>query len=362
MKLLDRYIARHVLGGFLIVLLVIAGLDTLFALIEEVKQVQGDYTFRAAVEYVLLTLPRRLYEFVPLSSLIGCLLGLGILASSSELTVMRAAGISTLGIILSVMKPVVLIIACAVSLGEFVVPETEQRAQSYRQVLLSGDKAINTSSQVWHRDEMTFLHINAVLPDGSVKGVTRYEFNPDLTLARSSFAEAGTYDSGQWTLTNLHETRFPERNESLPPEQMRISKGVIENEIWRSGLTPDLLKVVMVKPDNLSISGLSAYSAYLDEQGLASSQYKVAFWGKVLLPLAVFGLVLIAVSFIFGPLRSVTLGQRLITGIIIGLVFKLIQDVIGPTSAVFGLSPLIAVLIPILLCFGLGFWLLNRAK
>lgn len=362
MSLIDRYIARHVLGGFFVVLLVVAGLDMLFALVEELKDVQGDYSFAAAVEYVLLTLPRRLYEFIPLSSLIGCLLGLGILASSSELTVMRAAGISTLGIIVSVMKPVLLIIALALGLGEFVVPHTEQQAQSHRQVMLTGGGAIHDASRVWHRDDMTFLHINAVIPDGSVRGVTRYEFNEDLTLKRSSFAEVGRYEDGKWLLTDIQESRFPDAKGREQVATSNIITTDIEQEIWESGLTPDLLKVVMVQPTNLSISGLAQYSNYLTDQGLASEQYRIAFWNKLLLPLAIFALVLVAVSFIFGPLRSVTLGQRLITGIIVGLVFKLSQDILGPTSAVFGFYPFVAVMIPILICIGVGFWLLNRAK
>ena len=362
MKILDLYVARHVLGGFLIVLLVVAGLDMLFALVEEMKDIGGDYTLSAVVKYVMLTAPRRFYEFIPLSSLIGCLLGLGILASSSELTVMRAAGISTFGIIVSVMKPVFLIVVMALSLGEFVVPQSEQSAQSHRQVMLTGNSAISDASHVWHRDEMTFLHINAVIPDGSVRGLTRYEFNDDLTLARASFAKTARYNGQDWELSRIKETRFPDKRDSDDPAAAQLMTSELESEVWTSGLTPELLKVVMIKPTNLSMSGLLSYGDYLDEQGLASSQYRVAFWSKLLLPVAIFALVIVAVSFIFGPLRSVTLGQRLITGIIVGLAFKLSQDVLGPTSAVFGFSPLIAVAAPIVICIGLGFWLLNRAK
>lgn len=362
MKILDLYVARHVLGGFFIVLLVVAGLDMLFALVEEMKDIEGAYTFSEALKYVALTGPRRLYEFIPLSSLIGCLLGLGILASSSELTVMRAAGISTFGIIVAVMKPVLVIIVLALSLGEFVVPHSEQSAQSHRQVMQTGNSIISDASRVWHRDEMTFLQINAVIPDGTVRGVTRYEFNDDMTLARASYAKTGHYDGQTWQLKNIRETRFPKSSDVSSPELAGLSTDVLKKENWSSGLTPELLKVVMVKPANLSMSGLASYSSYLEEQGLASSQYRVAFWTKLLLPAAVFALVLVAVSFIFGPLRSVTLGQRLITGIIVGLTFKLTQDILGPTSAVFGFSPFIAVMTPIVICIALGFWLLNRAK
>lgn len=361
MRLLDRYVARHVMGGFLIVLLVIVGLDMLFALIEELKDIRNDYDFAAALEFVLMTGPRRLYEFVPLSSLVGCLIGLGLLASSSELTVMRAAGISTFQITLSVLKPVMAIIIATLMIGEWVVPVSESVAQSNRQLRLTGGGAIHDASQVWHRDEMTFIHINAVESDGSVRGLTRYEFNDDLTLARASFAKRGIYDGSDWQLQDIRETRFPENPEGEPAQQA-LGMAKIDRESWQSGLTPELLKVVMVQPANLSMSGLLDYSDYLKAQGLAAAQYRVAFWQKLLMPLAVLALVLIAVSFIFGPLRSVTVGQRLITGIIFGLTFKLTQDMLGTVSTVFGFSPFLSVALPVVACLALGYWLMQRAR
>jgi len=361
MKLLDTYIARHVIGGFLVVLLVIVGLDMIFALMEELKDIRNDYDFAAAVEFIFMTAPRRLYDYTPLSSLIGCLIGLGLLASSSELTVMRAAGISTLQVIISVMKPVAVIIVATMLMGEFVVPVTEPKAQSDRQVKITGGGQLHDASRVWHRDDMVFIHINAVGSDGSIRGVTRYEFNQDLTLSRTSFARSGEYVGGLWQLQGIRETRFPEIGTDVFDEQT-LQTNQIEKERWKSGLTPELLKVVMVKPDHLSISGLFDCSDYMAEQGLAAEQYRVAVWKKMLLPFAILGLVLIAVSFIFGPLRSVTVGQRLVTGVVIGLAFKLTQDVLGPTSSVFGFAPLIAVAFPILVCFGFGLWLLHKAR
>lgn len=358
MKQIDKYIARHVLGGFMLVLLVIVGLDLLFALVEELKDISGAYDLMAAGKYVLLTMPRRLYEFVPLSCLIGCLLGLGVLASNTELTVMRAAGLSIFRINLSVMKPITLIVLLTIGLGEIVVPHTEQVAQSYRQVTLTGNKMIHKASQIWHRDGMTFLHINAVIPDGSIKGITRYEFREDRSLKRASFAQEGIYKENQWELRNIRATNFP-----LPESaEANLRVKLLDKENWVSSLTPDLLKVVVVKPDNLSISGLHDYSNYLSEQGLKSERFKIAFWNKVLLPVAIFALVLVAISFVFGSLRNVSLGQRLVTGIVVGLVFKMLQDILGSTSAVLGFSPFIAVALPIVFCGCFGFWLLARTR
>ena len=114
-------------------------------------------------------------------------------------------------------------------------------------------------------------------------------------------------------------------------------------------------------PESLSIAGLWSYIHYLKDQGLNNGRYWLAFWVKVLQPLVTAALVLMAISFIFGPLRSVTLGQRVFTGVLVGFTFKIAQDLLGPMSLVFGFSPLFAVLLPASICALAGIWLLRRA-
>jgi len=116
-----------------------------------------------------------------------------------------------------------------------------------------------------------------------------------------------------------------------------------------------------VEPDALSITGLWHYAGYLAAQGLDSGRYWLAFWTKLAQPLVTAALVLLAISFIFGPLRSVTLGQRIFTGVLVGFVFRIGQDLLGPSSLVFGFSPLLAVAVPALICLGIGLILLRRA-
>ncbi|WP_245601055.1 LPS export ABC transporter permease LptG [Marinobacterium jannaschii] len=353
MTRLDRYIARQVGGAVFIVALVIIGLDLMFALVDQLPDLSRHYDLTQAMWYVALTSPRRLYEYLPLSCLIGALVGLGTLASSSELTVMRAAGISTQRIIVAVCKPVLLIITASLLLGEYVVPQTEQTAQTHRVRMMAQDgRRSQLNEGAWHREGQSFIHIDAVATDGRLFGVTRYQFDENRQLQQASFAREGEYVEGGWKLKFLRDTRFyPDRTEVVKRKE----------ELWQSGLTPSLLNVVVMEPANLSISGLNYYSDYLRGQGLQAAEYHVAFWTKVLQPVAILGLVLVAVSFIFGPLRSVTLGQRLIAGVIVGLVFKLIQDVLGPASAVFAFPPLLAVLVPIIACYLVGILLLRRA-
>lgn len=353
MMRLEWYIARHVMGAILAVLLVVVGLDLVSAFLDQLDDLNDQYDMVDLLIYLSMTIPKRVYEFTPLSSLVGCLIGLGMLATHSELTVMRAAGFGTGRILVAVFKPVMLLAMVTLMMGQFVVPTTEQMAQSFRALEESGGQAMSSRYGVWHREGYSFIHINAVEGGSVIHGVTRYRFDADHQLKRASYARIGRYQDGQWQLEQVRSTRFT--------EQGKTQVDNLKSEAWQSGLTPELLSVIVVDPIDLPISGLWSYSSYLQQQGVNADTYLLAFWSKLLQPLAILVLVLIGVSFIFGPLRSVTVGQRVIAGVIFGLVFKFAQDLLGPASTVFGFPPLIAVVTPILLCTGAGVWLMRRA-
>lgn len=349
MKVLDQYIFKQVAQSVLAVLIVVLGLDLLIAFLDQLDNMNEHYTLGGAFHYVAWTLPRRLYEYIPLSTLVGVMVGLGMLASQSELTVMRAAGISTGRILLTVFKPVMLMALLGLLLGQFIAPVTEQRAQSVRAVAMAGGGAYSASG-IWHKEGNTFIFINAVESGEIIHGITRYEFASDLQLQRSSFAQRGTFEEGAWSLTNIRETHLHDAH---------TQTATLAEERWQSGLTPDLLSIVVVEPVDLSITGLWEYSGYLQGQGVSADVYVQAFWAKLLQPLSIAALVLAGISFVFGPLRSVPIGQRIVSGVILGLVFKFTQDLLGPASSVYGFPPLLATLLPILLC-GLGGWYLLR--
>ncbi len=351
MKVLDKYIFKQVALSVLVVLLVVLGLDLLIAFLDQMDNMNEHYTLSGAFYYVVWTLPRRLYEYIPLGTLVGVMVGLGMLASQSELTVMRAAGISTGRILLTVFKPVMLMALLGLLLGQFIAPITEQRAQSVRALAMAGGGAYSDNG-VWHKEDNTFIFINAVESGEIIHGVTRYEFASDLQLLRSSFAERGTFEDGAWSLSNISETRLHDAH---------TETATLAQERWQSGLTPDLLSIVVVEPVDLSITGLWEYARYLQGQGVNADVYFLAFWAKLLQPLSIVALVLVGISFVFGPLRSVPIGQRIVSGVILGLIFKFAQDLLGPASSVYGFPPLLATLLPILLCSLGGWHLLRRA-
>ncbi|EHY79041.1 MULTISPECIES: LPS export ABC transporter permease LptG [Stutzerimonas stutzeri subgroup] len=349
---LDRYIGVQVFLAILSVLGIIVGLALLFAFIDELGDVEGSYGLGDVLQYVLLTSPRRLYEMLPMAALIGCLIGLGTLASSSELTIMRAAGVSLGRIVLAVMKPMLVLLVAGILIGEYVAPWSEDLAQARRSLAQGAGEAQSSKRGLWHRQENEFVHVNAVQPGGVLVGVTRYRFDEERRLLSSSFARRASYQGDYWQLQNISTTHF--RGDHT--EVLRAAE-----ERWDVQLTPQLLGTVVMEPESLSITGLWRYIHYLGEQGLNNGRYWLAFWNKVLQPAVTVALVLLAISFIFGPLRSVTLGQRIFTGVVVGFVFRIIQDLLGPASQVFGFSPLLAVVLPAAVCALIGVWLLRRA-
>ncbi|PSF05302.1 LPS export ABC transporter permease LptG [Marinobacter fuscus] len=352
MHKIDGYVMRTVGGAMFLVMVVVLSLDIIFAFIAELEDTRNGYQTLQALWYVALTLPRRIYDYLPLGAFMGCLVGLGSMASSSELTVIRAAGVSLKRIVWSAMKPALLVVLLGVGIGEYVAPTTERIAQSDKAVALGAGRSVAAAHGVWHREGNTFMHLNAVQPNGVLHGVSLFRFDEERQLEMSSFAERAIYQGDHWRLENVVSTRIAD-NQTVRTEQPSLR--------WDSGLSPEVLSVLIVKPENLSMTGLYTYSVYLGEQGLSAAPYWLAFWKKTLMPLGTAVMVLVAISFVFGPLRSVTMGFRVFTGLLVGLLFKYMQDLLGPMSMVYGFNPLLAVLAPILINAVVGAALMRRA-
>ena len=327
MRRLDRYIGSTVFLAIVAVLGIISGLALLFAFIDELNDVTDAYTVWGAASYVGLTAPQRIYEMLPMAALIGCLVGLGTLASNSELTVIRAAGVSIRRIVWAVMKPMLVLMIIGLLVGEYLAPWTSSVGQANRALAQSVGKAQSSKHGLWHRQGNEFIHVNAVQPGGKLVGVTRYMFDDEQRLLGSSFAQQALYQDGYWQLEDIVYTDLQERSSSIKQA---------DSERWDVEISPQLLNTVIMEPDNLPITGLWQYAHYLNDQGLNANRYWLAFWVKILQPLVTAALVLMAISFVFGPLRSVTLGQRVFTGVVVGFVFRIAQDLLGPASLVFG--------------------------
>jgi lipopolysaccharide export system permease protein len=260
---------------------------------------------------------------------------------------MRAAGISLRRIVWSVMQAVAVFVVAAAILGELVAPVSQQMAE----IEQSQYKGVASTKGFWLREGNDYVFVRSVRSDGVLQGVSRYRFT-DHDWQQTLVAEKGVYENNQWILKQLQKVWVEDRQV--------IQKGQ-ESMLWSVSLKPRLLSILSMDPQHLAIDDLVQYSQYLDQSGLEAAPYELAFWKRILQPLATLALVFVAISFVFGSTRSVTLGQRVLVGVLVGLAFNYAQEVLGPASSVFGFTPLLAYLGPILVCVAGGAWLLRKA-
>lgn len=320
----DRLISGTVLLALGMVWFVLLGFDLITAFAEELDEIgEGDYTALNALLFVLYTLPRRAYELFPTSAVIGCIMGLGTLAASSELTALRAAGLSRLRISLGALLVVGVLTAAMVLVAETIGPVGEKRAQSLAVSAKSKDVSVAQWSGLWAREGDTFLNAQHGRVRGAgvqswveLDGVRLYEFATDGRLASIALARRAEHRDGEWTLFDLRRTRFIERG---------VDTVTIERERWDSDLNPELLSLGVTKPRYLATSDLNSSLEYLERNGLDRGEFENAYWARWFYPVNVLVLCLAAMPFAFGPLRSGGFGKRLFLGIVFGLAFFTLQ-------------------------------------
>lgn len=355
MRTLDYYLAVTVSITTALVIFALLGIITLFSIMAEMENMKGNYGLLDVFSYIAYTTPRRFYDLIPFCALIGCLLGLGVLSTNSELTVMRAAGVSVLRISMGAMIPAIVLTALGMAVGEYVVPDTERSAQVNRETAMMN--RITSEFGFWYREGDVYMHFTRIESDGSLVGISHYEFDENRKLKQTLFAKNATFhdppgESSWWELQEVSLTDVSD-DEILADQRETVR--------WDTTLDPDALRTeILVQPDKMSITDLNSRIAYLEEQGLSSVSHQLAFWRKSLQPLATIGLVFVAITFIMGPLREVAMGVRIVAGMITGIVFKFLQDLLTPASMVFGFSPVLATLIPIALCFMFAVYLMRR--
>ncbi|MDA0978852.1 MAG: LPS export ABC transporter permease LptG [Proteobacteria bacterium] len=353
MNSLDRYLATTLAQAMLVASMGLVSFFVIFTFLEQLGDIENDYTMLRVAQFVAYSIPRMFYETLPFAVLIGCLTGLGVMASNSELVVMRAAGISTLRISMSTLKPALVFVLAGLLIGETVLPPFEKAGRLLRENAMEG--TITTQAGFWYREGDEYLHFSGVDNESRLNGITRYRFENNETLTETLWADTATYvaDEGYWLLSGVRSSRLA---------ASQVNRQDLSELRWNTRLTPQVLKTeILVEPAKMSILELRRKIDYMARQGLNTGKFELGFWTKLFQPLASLSLVFVAISFIFGPLRESTMGMRVVSGLGTGILFKFIQDLLSPASLVFGFSPIIATLIPILICIALGAWLLRRA-
>ena len=352
MRILDAYIGRIIASTTFLTLAVFVSVSGIIKFVEQMRAVgRGNYDLSHAALYVLYAVPRDIEVFFPMSALIGGLIGIGMLASNSELVVMQAAGLSRLDIIKSVMKTAILLVIVSMAVGEWLAPNGEARAREIRAQAISGGSLISAKNGVWAKDGGYFVNIGEVLEQGQLKKIQIYRFNDQLKLDSWLSAESANYQNKVWLLSNVVNTQ-------LSKELITTTKS--DTQIWQSSLTPEKLGVVTVTPESLSIRGLIDYLDYLEANSQNQSRYQLAFWRKIMQPITLAVMLLVALSFIFGPLRSVSMGARIMMGVITGILFFVCNEVLGSLSLVYQFPPIIGAISPSIVFISVAWYFLNK--
>ncbi|ALG68177.1 LPS export ABC transporter permease LptG [Beggiatoa leptomitoformis] len=346
MSKIDKYIGYNVFVGIVIVLFVLVGLFIFFDFVDEVDDIgKQNYGLWQAILFVSLQIPQHIYELFPTSVLLGSLLGLGAMANNSELTVIRASGVSILRIaraVLQVCLPLTLIVMI---IGETLAPQGEQYAYTMRSTAQADKEYISFQSRYgfWARDGNNFINIRTIQHDGGFGAITLYQLDEALRLKSLTLAQSAYYEQGMWQLRNVHK-------DIVEADQVRSE--VSDKLAWNAVLNPNLIKSVIVSPEKLSIFGLYTYIQYMRESGQREEPYQLAFWQRITYPLISIAMIFIAIPFVFGSLRTVAIGQRILVGSLIGIGFHILNQTTGNIGLVYNMNIIASALFsPILFVF-----------
>jgi lipopolysaccharide export system permease protein len=312
--MLLRYFTREILGSSLLVLAALLALFGFFDLIRELDDLgRGSYRINAMLAYVALTLPSHAYVLLPAAGLIGTLFALARMSENSEITVMRASGLSLRQLAAHVGVAGLVIALVTLAFGELITPFTEEAAKGLRLKATRSIVAREFRSGFWVKDDRSFVNIQDVTADTDLINLRIYEFDPAFRLTAISRADKGTYAGpNKWELTNVELTRF---------EGDRAVLQKIPSATWSSVLTPDILSVLKIVPERMSALNLRAYIEHLRENRQKATRYEIAFWSKIFSPAAAIVMMVLAIPFALQSARAGGVGAKIVMGILIGLSF-----------------------------------------
>ena len=352
MKILDQHISKTVVNGTLMAVLVLASLFAFVDFVNEAGNVgKGSYSFLDAMYFVVLSLPRHIYDIFPTAVLLGSLMALGALASNSELIVMRAAGISIGRIVRSVLQAGLILVLFIAFVGEVLVPISERRAQTVKATALKQKISLGARHGFWARDGQRYIYVGRVYPDMQMGELDIYEMDKNQKLKRSTHAQSASFRNNIWYLKQVKQSLI---------SSMGVSSARYQTLEWRDLLNPDIFKVVSVSPQNMSAMDLYRYSRYLQDNELDASHFKLAFWIKIITPVSSLVMLLIALPFVFGSQRSGGAGQRVLVGLLLGIGFFMLNRILNHLGQLYGLPPFISAVTPMLLAAAAGAYAIRR--
>ena len=358
MKTARRYLAREIYRSCAVVVVALIGLFSFFTLVDRLDRVDADFRIIHLLYLEFLELPTRLYDLLPIGLLIGAILALAGLAQRHELVILRASGVSALGLLRSLWWLSLPLVAVSILVAEVIVPVSEVKlGQASLQFLgRAGDGRLG--SGYWFKEKFPdgerIVNVGALLANGNVRDVTLYEFGPDLRLRGLLRAEQGEFGDGVLRLSQVMANRIdPDVLQSLadaqPTEHTPVLVEQSETLEVPTSLTPELLLARVLKPERMSVLDLWQYIQYLDDNQLTSDRQVVAAWRKLVYPFTLWVMLTIAAPISLMQTRRGGVGGKVFLGILAGVAFFMLNQLTLNAGMLYGWTPWLTALGPNLL-------------
>ena len=380
LKVLGRYVRRNALLAIIGAVVGLWALQLIFSYLSELDSLDDSYTMSEAIKYIFYRSPYFLEQFIPTGALLGAVVGLGLLANKSELVVMRAAGVSIYRIVGWVLQPALIFVLLALAINQFVLPHSNQLAKDIND---EDSRSLVTSVRGYWTVQPRFenaqdgsvkpagsdiLYIDYADVQGNIGEVKRWHLDNDGNLQTAIHAKDGQYvgrqalDSSSGTPSGQYryEWQLNDMTTLSINQGFESSQAVFASDTLSLPFAPESVYLLTRKAEDLSLTQLYEHRQFMRGQGNRSLEHELAFWQKLLSPLSILSLVIVACSFVFGSLRTHSLGLRIVVALLFGLLFSYVQDLVGFVSLATGFSPLLMVLLPILGSAALGFYLIKR--
>ncbi|MBL8483081.1 MAG: LPS export ABC transporter permease LptG [Rhodocyclaceae bacterium] len=353
----ERYLRRELRAAILLVLVAFLGLFSFFDLVHELEDLgRGGYQLQHAALFVALKLPGRTYELMPIVVLIGALYAFTMLARHSEITVLRASGLSTVQLLGLLGRHGLWYVLITFMVGEFVAPPAEDAARLLKLRYTAEMVAQEFRSGVWMKDGLRFINVRSVRPDTSLAGVRIFEFDGERRLRTIQEAKTASFvPPDHWRLEDVVETEFTDT-------ATRVHKR--DEVAWHTELTPGILSVGLAVPDRMSLYSLYVFVRHLEENHQKTGRYVIALWKKVVYPLAVFVMLGLALPFAYMHDRMGAVSVKVFVGIMIGILFHMLNGLFSNLGVINSWPPPVAALTPSLLflatAWGMMRWVERR--
>jgi lipopolysaccharide export system permease protein len=350
--IVNRYIQRNIHLGTASALLLLVSLALFFTFVREIDNLgKGGYGIRQLLEYLALSVPSNVVAFLPLSVLLGSMLSLGSLASNSELIAMQASGITLRRMLGAVLQAGLLLALVSFLLSDWVVPDSEANARKIKNLDRQQTSALDTRQGLWLKDESKIVHVAQLLPNGYARKIEIFHLDEQGGLKTMIKAESAQPHGGGW---ELHQVKQTSMNEGQASSQQ------FEQLIYPGNLSHELLQVLLIEPRQMSSRNLFAYIRFLDENRLDAEVERLIFWQKMFAPVSIVTMCLLAFPFVLGSQRQSNAGQRLLIGILLGLSFVIVDQILSQLGTRIGANTIVIALMPNLLFLALAVFLLVR--